>query len=508
MMQIIAWILSSLAMGGFVFVLMMQIMCKQICDQRNSLSEYYFDAQRRPSFPFPAGILSKIFSAIFLLLLFLAIYFLFFILFSALNDVFPGAISQIAIFSTDIQNMLNIMIPALISVVIFFGTFKKSYYVLFSTHDITKQLYPWMLSATVSWMVCYVLFAFGKVTSESEIFGIFFYSAIIPLLILCCLSCIVILINSCRIILTNRVALQLLDALYKDFAFFDGFLPRINEGNIQNMDTTSNYLIERLVQNGEKVVGKLKKFIGMSAVEFWDAANEAPQARDRQMWPPIVFLIVFSSFMGFGIVLDLYCFLKMRDDTVSFSYETPSFIISFSIVVLYTLAHLLASYPPLYQMRRAVIYGRWGYLFSDEAGTPQCYIPRYPLYAGKVVKWFRALLNVLTLCRIECVNNCTEDLLKKLHDTLSETKTHTDKLEEEFVFTLAYYLCLNLAQGVESPDEHISDIDGKEVLHDAPHKELLISWADAIWIDMKRDMDWYREKYGSAEPVAAATPGT
>ncbi len=69
-------------------------------------------------------------------------------------------------------------------------------------------------------------------------------------------------------------------------------------------------------------------------------------------------------------------------------------------------------------MRRAVVYGRWGYLFSDESGAPQRYIPRYP------------------------------------------------------------------------------------------HKELLISWADAIWIDMKRDMDWYREKYGSAEPVAAATPGT
>lgn len=492
MMPLIALVAASFAAGGIVIAFLFGAIYLLMCAKKNSPSEYYFDVPRKPTLPKLENILDNaLYGLSFCLLGMIFSLFSFLHFFNNTNGlcVVRGIVEFL-------QDGINVLVPMMFTAILIFSSFRKPHYILFTTNDVVRRykinLYAFL--SVVTWVICFGIMLMDKVvaTFTEDALRLLAHSILLSFQLACILLCSLALVNSCRIIFSSKpFELQILDVLYYRISDSNSYLQRIDKGDVSNLDIIRTYLIDQLSQKANKAENQLKKYMKLSSVEFWDAINEAPQSKEKQVLFPICFLSAYSFSMGFGIILILSA-LPEIGKLFDFWKQNLPFIVSFSVITLYLLAHLLVSYPPLCQMRRAVLYGRWGYRFLDKQNCPQRYIPRYPLRANRTVKWFRALLNVLTLCRIECVNGCSDELLQKLSDTLSEFQDHKCEEPQAFIFALAYYLCLKLAEEIDPADISIQNAIA-EVLHKTSQKDLLISWAKAIWVDMKRDMDWYRQ---------------
>lgn len=96
--------------------------------------------------------------------------------------------------------------------------------------------------------------------------------------------------------------------------------------------------------------------------------------------------------------------------------------------------------------------------------------------------------NILALIMIIAISNLQEKLRKRLHNELFEIAKSP---ERKFALALAYDLCLRLEQEKLSSSEMKKE--RKSIFEVVENKKLLASWSDAIWIDIKRDMEKYKK---------------
>lgn len=506
--EIVTGIMVCLALGAVFYTLMLLIAYKQICGQKGSPSEYYFDVPRKPVAP-QTTILDPIFKWVryaFVGLICLGLVFCFVWSYIHSSDAQLGTFLS---GTKTIQSGLNILFPSTVAIVLSVATFKKPYYILFNIHDVMKQhqIYFRFTVAIIAWCLSVILqvlsyiFLFISVTDDI-IVGI--YCAIFVAQIYCFFFCLVVLINSLHICLSGQKSeLKILDHLYYDVSLAEPYMRHIDPNNAENLGTISSYFIEHLKRKTKRAKGLLAEHIKLSRVDFWDATSESPLPRKRQVRIEIIHSVIWSALFSALPVSFLPTLLNEPKFSRFFSQCSP-YIIILSAVVLGAVVILWVKLPALCQMRRSLVYGRWGYRFLDQNGRPRRYISRYPTWPTKMATWFRALLSLITLFRIERANrkrsSSSENsesavhlkLLQKLYDTLCEIDEHNSAEQATFVLALSVCMRLELDAASDLQAERIKRMQ-EIVRQNYPHGELLNSWIEAILVDVQRDMKWYRK---------------
>lgn len=486
MLILVSFLIACLALGTVFAAVLMAIDHWNMCRKKGSLSKYYFDAPHRPSNPKPAkAILSSLDKWSLYALAGLVGFAITFAAAYGYSVQHPDTYCNVyKTVCATMQNGINILFPPAVAAVVIFASFKKPYYILFSINDVTEQfkIHFQIKQATIAWCISVVLQVLAILfpVIKTGAVASLFYSAMFLCQVACFVFCLWALSTSFHIVLSGKKSeLKILDTLYCEIGFDEHHMRRIHLNGDANLDAIHSYFIEQLEQKTKPVEAQLEECIRLSRVEFWDPVNMRPMPSIRFVKRQIIVFAVAIFFLGlgtgFGIGIGLCCisgvwltFLK--------HYQL---VVGISLAIIGLFLTLFCKVKCLRDMRRALIYGHWGYCFFDNQGQLKAYIPRYPISPPVTTKWLRALLNVVTLFRIECVNGCQEDLLTALTQRLNELDKGTP---ERYAFALAIELCNRL-----DPQE-----EKAKAAKSSPPNSLLESWVEAIWVDIWRDEAWYK----------------
>lgn len=391
-----------------------------------------------------------------------------------------------------------------VTAVVIFATLKKPYYILFSTQDVIKKyrIRECMLLVIVTWALLVIMDTTSDISFAN--FKEYISSVLLVFRLLFQLVTFVsglwVLFQSCRIFLSDKnIELRALDVLHLQIHYQEIYLQRIESTvNQQGLNMNNEYVIEHLKRHTVKFKRQLKEFMKLSHAKFWEFTKEKPFPEKRYsafrvrhiLFGTFSFIVViFISIPAFWTSIIIPVLKKSAGECRTLVFILA--IVFAIIIVLFTAFIFIEEKQAFYQLLQANAYGRWGYCFLNSNKQPERYFLCYryaSVWLNQGTKWYRTLLNLLVLFRIELANNLQEKLLKRLHNELFEI---AESPEQKFALALAYNLCLRLEQEKSSSSE--MEKERKSIFETVENKELLASWSDAIWIDIKRDMEKYKK---------------
>lgn len=501
----IGLVVSSSFLGTNILALIMIIAIRisygKIQEQGIDLSEYFFNVPRQPEKPDKSVTIEKRIICI-IEVAFLVFVGLLLLWYKLMSD--SNLLGQMKQFSNAWQVGINVLMTMAVTAVVIFATLKKPYYILFNTQDVIKKyrIREYMLFAIVAWALLAIMGTTNDAsfTNLEEDISSILLTLHLFFQFLTFASSLWVLLQSCRIFLSDKkIELRALDVLHLQIHYQEIYLQHIEPTvNKQGLDMNNEYVVEQFKTHTEKFVKQLKKFLTFPTVNFWESTREKPfpekkktafRLRHIAFGPPLLLFVIFlflSAFGASGIIFALGEFVGGCKILISI------FVTILTLIIVFFIAFIITEKKQIfYQLLQANAYGRWGYCFLNSDKQPEKYFLCYrdvSMWPNQETKWYRTLLNLLVLFRIELASNLQEKLRKRLHNELFEIAKSP---ERKFALALAYDLCLRLEQEKLSSSEMKKE--RKSIFEVVENKKLLASWSDAIWIDIKRDMEKYKK---------------
>lgn len=492
-MEIVAAAAACLALGTAVLTCLLGAVYYMIRRGNSDLSLYYFELPHRRHENAgrleTASAVGRPFYSIALLLLMLALVSM------AVSLWLKEKPAELARTVEALKELVDLLLPVLVTAIFLFATFKKPYYTLFSTRDVVRKyhLLPCMFISIFSWLLAAAAQIMAGITAEAAdpFWQILFHSFALVYLATALAVELLLLVNCCRIFFSSDTAeLGLLDTLYIHLRDRHSQLQRMDCGDIRAVETVNICLLGRLKKRSRRL--RMKGLHRFARVEFWDTSREAPFRGGRHFRLCLAqnsyMALLFAAVMAvclWGTTGGIQGMGMWRD----FLGRYGTAVLLCSLAGLLVLCRLIATWEPLRRMARIQTYAAWGYRFLDAHNQPRMYYAQGQFPRRQGAMWHCALLNVLALCRIELANGFQNELLDDLQDAIEEEQDR----DVTFLLKLAFYLCGGLVwEGLPTEEEKAALSRRCEgVLKDVWRALLFDSWASAIWADVKRDAAWY-----------------
>lgn len=493
-------LLMNLTLGTGLTIVFLWVYQKNIYAKTNDLGKYLYEQSHKTQKPNPED-------TVFRWILIWVIYYLIVLTVYAIANIKSGTLisdNQIEALNETIKNLetgTDLMLSITITTTLILASFRKPYYILFRAQDVANKyhLLEFVIPAILTRLIAIINLIVANLINRADKYYLkaTLLNAEIWLLSIACLLCFIIFTRTYRIFFSVETAeLSLLNNLrqhlYDPDRDLESILVKENGQEFKNLIAVENYLIKQLQIKADRAQKKLKKYIKLSEVEYWDASNKVPRQGIGKYLPQVTWflslIILFSvalieiEFLGLSI-LALINAEQILTPILS-HLSSDDFFILLSIISLIVLFFYFFNSSKLSPILRAHAYGKYGYCFMDEKSTPQYYFSRYSLIQQKPAKWLCALLNLLTLYQIELLNGHPKELLENLCTKLSEEENEIKR----FSLELAYASCYILLLKESSKNININEIPQIEWSYKCKN-ELFFDFVCAILIDVGKPLN-------------------